>query len=334
MTRVKIIIFLMLFGVGTIGFSQDIHFSQFNNSPINLNPGLMGQFDGDYRFVGNQRTQWRSVTTPYSTFGVSADANGIFNTDNIGAAVSLYNDVAGDSEFGTLQLGIGGSYKIFIKDSSQSVNIGLQPTFTQRSINYDQLTFDNQYNGSSYDPNLGNGEEFQNNGRTYLNIHTGLSWNRVFEQRKSVTAGLALHNINSPKQTFFSDNSIQLKQRLSLHANGLIQVSDKIDALPSVLVMMQHKYREIIFGGSGKYHLNHPDYTALYAGIWYRNKDAAYLSAGLDWTDFHFGISYDFNMSSLRPASHNKGGFEFAVIYILRRFKPEIKRYITCPNYI
>ena len=89
--------------------AQDIHFSQFNNSPLNLNPGLIGVFNGDYRFVGNQRTQWSSVTTPYSTFGLSADANGLFGSP-IGAGLSIYNDKAGDSEFGTMQIGLGASY--------------------------------------------------------------------------------------------------------------------------------------------------------------------------------------------------------------------------------
>ena len=44
--------------------AQDIHFSQFGNSPINLNPGLTGAFGGDMRFVANYRNQWRVDPTP------------------------------------------------------------------------------------------------------------------------------------------------------------------------------------------------------------------------------------------------------------------------------
>ncbi|MEK7227019.1 MAG: type IX secretion system membrane protein PorP/SprF, partial [Bacteroidota bacterium] len=44
--------------------AQDIHFSQFLSSPMNLNPALAGQFDGDHRFVMNHRNQWSSVTVP------------------------------------------------------------------------------------------------------------------------------------------------------------------------------------------------------------------------------------------------------------------------------
>lgn len=320
--------------VMSIGFikAQDIHFSQFNNSPLNLNPGLIGAFKGDYRFVANQRTQWSSVTTPYSTFGLSADANSLFNTP-FGAGLSIYNDKAGDSDFGTLQIGIGGTYQIKLKDSTQSIRIGVQPVFTQRSINYNELQFDNQYNGNFYDASLGNGENFSNEGGTYFNLHGGLSWNYQIAQRKEVTAGFALHNIVKPQQTFFNDN-IPLHQRITLHTNGLFAVSDKVDVLPSIMYQRQHKFQEIIFGGQGKYHLNNGNYKALYGGIWYRNSDATYFTVGLDYADFHFGISYDLNLSSLKVASNHRGGFEFAIIYIISRYKPEIKRYKACPDYI
>ena len=55
---------------GLTGMAQDIHFSQFYFSPLNLNPAATGIFDGDYRIAGNHRQQWRSVTTPYTTFGI------------------------------------------------------------------------------------------------------------------------------------------------------------------------------------------------------------------------------------------------------------------------
>ena len=54
--------------------AQDIHFSQFFNAPLALGPGMIGQFDGEYRANGIFRQQWRSVTVPYRTFGLGGDA--------------------------------------------------------------------------------------------------------------------------------------------------------------------------------------------------------------------------------------------------------------------
>ncbi len=314
-------------------FAQDIHFSQFNNSPLNLNPGLTGAFIGDVRLNANQRTQWRSVTAPYSTFGFAADFNTIYNTPfNVG--LGFYQDKAGDSEFSTLQITPSFSYTLFLGDSSQTITAGIQPAYTQRRINYNNLQFDNQFNGLYYDASLGNNENFSNNGRDYLNIHSGISWNYNIDIRKQVAAGFAIHNLVTPKQSFFNDDNIQLHKRYTFHTNGLFRVSNKIDALPSISFMKQHQFKEIIFGGSGKYHLNKGDYKAVYLGIWYRNKDATYFTAELDYRNFHFGVSYDLNLSSLKVASHNRGGFEFSVIYIFEKYRPIIKRYKACPNFI
>lgn len=167
MKQLSLSILLIICYQITIG--QDIHFSQFNNSPLNLSPSLIGNFTGDFRLVANQRTQWNAVTTPYSTSSFSAEAKNISKTPMSGG-LSVYNDKAGDSRFSTLQITIGGSYSVYSKDSSQSINFSIQPAFTQRSINYDPLKFDNQYNGAFYDANLDNGESFVNSGRNYFNL--------------------------------------------------------------------------------------------------------------------------------------------------------------------
>ncbi len=322
----------LLILISCFSFGQDIHFSQFYNSPLNLNPGLIGAFNGEFRVVGNQRSQWSSVTTPYSTYAVSVDAKRIFQTP-IGAGLSVYQDKAGDGEFSTLQIALGGSFTLKLKDTTQSIILGVQPAFTQRSINYNKLQFDNQYNGSYYDSNLGNGESFANDGGTYFNLHGGIGWNYKIDTRKEINANIAIHNIIRPQQSFFNEN-IPLHQRYTLNVNGLFKISEKIDGLPNIVWQKQDNFQELIFGGQGKYHLNNGKYKAVYAGIWYRNSDAMYFNVGMDYADFHFGVSYDLNLSSLQVASNKRGGFEFSLIYILQRYKPDMRRYKYCPDYI
>jgi hypothetical protein len=72
-TRFTIVLMILLFVFMPKLQAQDIHWSQFQSSPLNLNPALSGFFDGDYRFVLNHRNQWKSVTTPYNTFSGSID---------------------------------------------------------------------------------------------------------------------------------------------------------------------------------------------------------------------------------------------------------------------
>ena len=137
MRKLKVILFSSFLLLATsFSYGQDIHFSQFYNSPLNLNPSLVGGFEGDFRLVANQRSQWSAVTTPYSTYGLSVDASQIFNSP-VGVGLSAYQDKAGDSDFSTFQIALGLSYTILLGDSSHGISLGAQPSFTQRSINYD-----------------------------------------------------------------------------------------------------------------------------------------------------------------------------------------------------
>jgi hypothetical protein len=68
---------LVLFVVSSRSIAQDIHFSQFDQAMLWQNSAQVGSFNGQFRFAANQRNQWRSVTTPYQTFGFSAEAKEI-----------------------------------------------------------------------------------------------------------------------------------------------------------------------------------------------------------------------------------------------------------------
>lgn len=338
MKQLKLIISLVIFFISAEAVrAQDIHFSQFHRSPFNLNPALAGNFDGDYRITANQRSQWRSVTTPYNTFGIAGDAKNLLKTQPVNGAISIYNDKAGDSKLRTFKLNLAGSYAYALSsDSSQFLNFGLQTGFTQLSINYNDLSFDNQYINQSYQPGAANGEIFDRNSRTYLNLNAGINWTYTIDEKKKVNAGLGLFNITKPKQTFYTDEEVRLDRRLNFHAGGEFYVNDDIDAMPAILFMSQGKFKEFIFGSEGRYTLNETpgEYRAIFAGLWYRNRDAGFISAGMEYNNITVGVSYDINVSGLVPASRYRGGLEFSLIYIFRTYKPDIKTYKACPNYI
>ena len=205
--------------------SQDIHFSQYNQSPLNLNPALTGVFNGEYRFVGNHRRQWASVTVPYQTFGLSVDAKSpIKKLPNLSAGLALYTDKAGDSDFGTTQVNLSGAYRIRLSsDSSQHIVIGIQSGVTQRKLNYNKLTFDSQYNGYQYDATLGNNEVFEKQQRVYANLNGGMVYTKKFSERTVLLIGASLFNISKPKQSFNGDNLTKLDRRLDF--NGQFKFS-------------------------------------------------------------------------------------------------------------
>src|ERR1700760_2898501 len=65
-------LFVLLFS-GLRSNAQDIHFSQFFETPLLRNPGLAGIFTGDYRVQGVYRDQWNSFTNAYRTGSFNAE---------------------------------------------------------------------------------------------------------------------------------------------------------------------------------------------------------------------------------------------------------------------
>lgn len=313
-------------------YGQDIHWSQFNDNQLFQNPGNSGHFDGDFRFIGNFRDQWRSVTIPYNTFSISADAK----INRWGFGILMFHDQAGDGTFKTIETqgNISRSFKI-TKDSAHVIRPGINFGMNHRQLNWKNLYFDNQFNGYYFDPSLPTNENYQTDRKTNFSLGTGLIYEWRQSNRVKLTAGFGAYNLNQPNQGFYN---LEIKRdiRYNSFVKGTLMLNENWDVLPSVQYSKQGIYREMILGSSGKYYLKSSKavYRAIYLGAWYRTKDAGYLSLGYDHNDLFVGISYDVNFSKLVPASNYRGGLEIAIRYIIRKFKPKNIIHRVCPDYI
>lgn len=320
-------------------FAQDIHLSQFNSCPQNLNPAQAGIFDGDWRFVGNYRSQWSVIPVPYKTFSLSSDTRLKSNMKNAVPALGvIFNtDKAGDSKFGTTQILMSASIiKKLNKDSTHFISIGIQPGISTKSFNANALTFDSQYDGDKYNSALNSGENYSNMRITYFDIGGGLVYLWKKNQRTQLNMGISAFHLNKPKQSFYDDKSIKLDTKTTI--SGLLQfpVAAKLDVIPTFLYQKQGKFNETVLGAFGKYYLQPIDgmITAVSLGGFYRAKDAFILVANMDYRSFIVGVSYDVNTSKLIAATNNRGGFEISIIYIIKKPIIFVAKKRVCPIYM
>jgi type IX secretion system PorP/SprF family membrane protein len=317
--------------------AQDIHWSQFQMSPLNLNPAQTGFFDGDYRFIGNHRNQWKSVTKPYTTFSGSVDAGlGILSTERnrYNAGILFNNDKAGDSKLGTTQFALSLSViRALDKDGVHFVSLGLQTGYVSRSINYSDLYFDEQFDGDVYNPGSGNTENFDNSKHGYVDFNAGVAWLMQTENKFKLGAGFSIQHINRPDDSFFSTPA-KVFPRLQGDVKVELPVASRFDLIPSVLFQNQGSFQELVGGTSVRYRISELPgrQYAFSVGGWFRSKDALIASAGLDYNALRVGVSYDINTSDLDRASNGKGGYEISLIYIVRKVKP-IGIKPPCPLY-
>lgn len=333
--KVQAVLFTVLVMSLRLLHAQDIHWSQYNANPVFQNPGNAGNFNGDLRFVGNFRDQWRAVSVPFQTLSLSVDGKP-YTKRSLGIGGLFFHDISGDGTMRTVEVQLNASYILKLTaDSSHTFRPGINVGMNHRQINWEALKFGNQFNGQLYDPSIPNNENYSTDRRTNFSFGIGGVYQYTIAKRKQVNAGIAAFNLNRPNQGFY-EQRIPRDIRISMFATGNYPLGFDWDLIPSLQFNVQGKYREFVIGSSVKYTLVNRlgEYRAVYGGLWYRNKDAGFLSVGMDYQNWFFGLSYDVNFSSLVRASRTRGGMEFAVRYILFRFKPKKVVHRICPDYI
>jgi type IX secretion system PorP/SprF family membrane protein len=308
------------------GMAQDIHFSQAYTSPLTLNPSATGNFKGQYRLICNYKDQWRSISNTYKTIFASADFVLLKKKKKgsyLGAGLVFYNDKAGKSKMGTTMAGFSLAYTVKLNETN-SFSAGLQSGFGQKSVNTSGLKWDNQFDGSDYDPALSAGELNYNAQVGFVDFAAGLLWNYVPDEKNRITAGVSMFHVNKPNQSFSKEHKVPLSQRITIHADAQLKLGEKnIYVVPVALYTIQGKLNEINAGGMIKYASGQDSkYTGLNktssisVGALYRFKDAVAVLLSVDYkSTFVFGVSYDINLSALTNASKGKGGLELTLIY-------------------
>ena len=323
---------------GSLCTAQDLHYSQFMSSPVLLNPASTGLFNGILRVALNGKNQWQSVSKSYQSLSLAADFSPVkrrFRRDAFGLGLVVNADIAGDSKFSTTSPALTFSYiKSLNRNGSHLLSAGVQAGWVFRTINYDALSFPSQYNGYSYDPNLPVNEVFELRNYNYFDLALGAQWNYQLSRERQLFAGLSAWHLLKPRQSFMGDESIKLDLKWNIYAGAQININEQIDALPQLLFMKQGIYRELLIGSQFKFINNRyskTEYTSLSAGIYYRNRDALILTTGFDYRHFAFGLSYDINVSGLKPASRYRGGLECSLVYIYGRYKTRKAHQVPCP---
>lgn len=328
---------LFVFFCVLTGYAQDIHFSQFYASPLNLNPALTGFSEGSYRVAGIYRNQWRSVTTPYETYSGSFDMKVLeekLNRDIFGLGGVIVNDRSGDGKLGLLSIMASTSYlKLLGNKSKHYLGAGLQFGYVQRSLDFNNLTFPHQYDSNSgdFDLSLSNNENFDGSNISYFDLQAGVLWSSNVHERIGLFNGLSIFHLTQPKESFLNDDT-RLKSRYAFHGGIKIKATENIFFTPNYIIMLQNKAQEFNAGAAIEYHFQDDHLTIVSLGGWYRVEDAAILTASVEHRGIRIGLSYDVNTSELKPASNNRGAFEISLIYIGKIAKDDGPIMVPCPR--
>ena len=323
-----LVIISLASGLSTKSYAQDLHLSQFDAAPLFFNPALSGNFDGVHRFIGNWKSQWRTYNSILASYDRMLPDKFDVAGGKFGAGIMFSGDRAGETKYGYTQIKLLPSYHIpVIPNDILFLSAGLDMTLTQNGIDQSLIQM-----GSNIDPNTGleiKGYD-ANSGLWYFDLAAGFNAYSLIRGKYPLNVGFTLNHLLKPGRSLVSGGSIKNPRRLSINANTVIPVNDKISFLPSLIWLKQKPSDEVNVGTFCKYATTKTPY-AFYVGSWWRIGDAVIVGAAIDFPGIqpnhvvNLGISYDITLSSYKDLSKNdlskigNNSFEISLKYIIKK---------------
>jgi type IX secretion system PorP/SprF family membrane protein len=337
---------LILTGNGTAR-AQDPQFSQFYAAPLYLNPALAGSTN-QARAGINYRNQWPAIDANFTTMSFFADY--FIEDKNSGVGFLLTRDQEGLAGLRSMSLALQYSYELQLTEYL-GFRPGVQLALYNRDVNFDRLTF-----GDQFDPSTGefidqpSAESFTTNfSKTFFDISFG---GVLFT--KSAWLGVAANHLNRPNQSIIDEVS-RLPIKLSFHGGFKFYMKPGVvgsgvyarKAERSIAPALQYRHQgDFDQMDLGLYFTFEP----LVLGTWYRgvpfkniddfvNNESIVLLLGFTQLGakdaINIGYSFDYTISKLGPGSG--GAHEFSLVYTwpMRnpRKPPKDKLIIPCPDF-
>ena len=181
---------------------QDIHYSQFFNSPLNLSPSMAGYFNGDTRIHANYRNQWENVPVDYVSADVGVDfkLRNVKNANYIAVGGLINYDQAGDLNLSMTGVNVFLAYSFELSKSSR-ISPAITGSFAQRRFDSSLVTSGNQWDGRAYNPSIP-AEDIGSDNKSYIDLGAGLNYRWQTAYRKHVDLGFSAYHLINAKESF------------------------------------------------------------------------------------------------------------------------------------
>ena len=339
----KLIFFMSFFilvwiSVPKISAAQDLHFSQFFNSPISTNPANTGFIpDADYRIGAHARNQFSNIMAlPYKTISVFGDAQLFrdkFENGWMGAGFLLLSDEAGAGNLKSTKLYGSLAYHQMLGNSSL-LSAGFNLGWANKSIKTNNLKFPDQFNGNFFDVTLPTSVTFANTQINYFDLQAGINYAYFPKEDVYINAGYSIHHVNKPKESFFPNptNSNTIPFRHIGFAHAMLKLNKSIILQPSLFYTNQAAASQVVLGLSTRINLISGGETQFITGVYYRNKEAIIPLLGFEIKSIQFNFSYDATVSNLKSYNKSFGAGEISLIK--KGFYPNTPyRQTLCPSF-
>ncbi len=322
MTSKKIL--LVLASAMTVFFAnaQDLHFSQWFNSPLTTNPANTGFIpDGDYRVGANYRNQWSTIMSePYKTMSIWGDAQLFRNKIQngwLGLGGVLLRDQAGSGNLTSTEAYASVAYHQMLGFSSL-LTAGFNVGWVNKRINSANLKFPDQFDGKFFDQTLPTSVEIDQPNVNYFDMQVGMNYAYFPTNKVYFNAGFSVWHLNRARESFFSTDPAGFDSRIPMRyigfLNGSFKTSDDLILNPMGYYTNQAGSSETVLGFNLQYRLTNDGEQQVIGGLYYRVGDSFIPMIGFVYKNIRLMFTYDVTASALAKYNNGNGAWEFALI--------------------
>lgn len=318
--------------------SQGMHFSQYYNAPLLLNPANTALMpDNDYRVGVNYRKQWSSIPVPYKTISAFADFQALRNknlTNWLGFGLAFWNDKAGDGDLSLTRVEGLLAYHLQFGEYNM-LSVGASAASVQRSVDFNKLTFDRQWDGFGFNTTKPTGELGYTMKTSFFDLAAGINYAFFPNENVYLKVGLGMAHLTQPRESFYNQQN-RLGLRPTANIDLLLKLSSAVILNPSAYYTTQKSASELVYGTLFKVNMSGSNEvsTQLILGGFHRWSEAVVGTIGIEYNQWRLMTSYDFTISKLSPVNKGKGAFELSILYesVYGDFS-RTRRTYNCPRF-
>lgn len=317
-------------------YSQDKLLTQAFAHPVDLNPAFSGAVDGRYRVSIAYRDQWRSIVeSAFTTMGVYGDLKIVPDPrkdDFFGAGFSLITDRTGLYNVNQNMLSLYGSYhKALNPDLGQYLSAGINIGIAQRNINYENIFFDDQFNGLD-DYSLGTAEDLPANNFAFFDMGVGVMYRTDLSEYSAMSFGFSVDHVPGSSISFYhhsleTDESLpdaKISRKFTGFASFELGANESVSFLPRLIFQKQGVHQMLAAAALVKFDITDYDNQAFHFGGGIRlnqttdaglKPSTAYLLTAYEIKGLLIGLSHDILLTQLAAADPGKGAFELSISF-------------------
>ncbi len=181
----------------------------------------------------------------------------------------------------------------------------------------ENLTFSNQFDGSSFDANLATGEDMSSSSLITPEINTLLGYIVLTaKERLELNAQMEISNLTQSGISFYQNSAVSTPMQFGIRTKAMISINERVSSSSTMMSNFRGSSKEFILGQEMGYRIS--DQTTLALGVGYRFGDAMLFSFTTKIHNAEFALNYETNTSGFGKGLNNSGAVELQATYNLK----------------